>query len=116
MEMNSEQGISWAQFQAFRAHLPFYWDEDAVAQFHRVIEQLETSFGIDLQSFRIPDAEMKPRVISVRRASYSGRAPGQRQLSEKLYCSDQFALRQIDGIVYFLEALQPRPQPQRIGF
>ena len=116
MEMNNEQGIAWAQFQAFRAHLPLYWDENAVAQFHRVIEQLEKSFDISLQSFRIPKTEMKPKVLSVRRAPYSGRSSGESRLSEKLYCSSEVALRHLDGIVYFLEGLQPSPDPRRIGF
>jgi hypothetical protein len=116
MTMTNAQTIAWAKFQAFRAHPPSSSDESDVARFHAIVAELEETFYLDLTPFHVPLAEMKPRVVSSRRASYSGRSPGRVRLSEKLYCDPHLALRQIDGIVLYFDGLQPLQGTPRIGF
>jgi len=87
-----------------------------VSDFHKIVDALEEAFGADLSVFRIPDAQMKPLVVAARPASRSGRLPGYVQRSKEKYCDEQFALRQIDGIVVYFENLQPSPGRPRFGF
>jgi hypothetical protein len=57
--------MAWAKFEAFRTHLPNSLDEEAVAQFHAIVSLLEEASGEDLAGFRIPENEIKHRVISI---------------------------------------------------
>jgi hypothetical protein len=116
MDIAHKQSLVWARFQALRSHPPSAWDEGAVSQFHEIVSALEEAFGIDLSSFRIPEAELKPRVVSFRRASYSGRFPARKQMSDKRSCDAHFVQRQVDGIVLYFQNLQPTPERQKIGF
>jgi hypothetical protein len=116
MDIANKQSLAMAQFQAFRSSPPTLWDEIAVSQFNEVVSVLEEAFEKDLSSFRIPEAELKPRVGSSRRASYSGRFPASKQMSQKRYCDEKFAQRKIDGIVFYFQNLQPTPGRPKIGF
>jgi hypothetical protein len=81
--------------------------KDAVAQFHEIVTALEEAYAVDLSAFRIPDAEVKPRIVGVSPAPRSGRFPARRQMSDRRYCDEQFALRQMEGIVFYFQSLQP---------
>jgi hypothetical protein len=85
-----------------------------VAQFHEIVDALEEASGENLSSFRIPDSEMKRKVISIR----PGRAPRgpRRWMSEERYCDVEFMRRQLEGIVSYLANLQPPPQRRKVGF
>ena len=77
---------------------------------------LEGAFSVDLSSFRVPDAEMRPRMLGYQRAPRSGRYPARKQMSDKRYCDEQFVWRQMQGIVFYLQNLQPMPERQKFGF
>jgi hypothetical protein len=62
--------MAWAKFDAFRTHLPDSLDEEAVSQFHAIVSLLEEASSEGLAGFRIPESEMKHRVISIRPAAY----------------------------------------------
>ncbi len=113
-----KRSLAFAQFDAFRNHPPRAFDEDAVAQFHQIVTALGEAFGEDLSSFRIPDSQMKPRVVSVgpMRARPGRRPSGGREMSEKRYCDDRFMRRKIEGIVSYFQNLQPPPGRREIGF
>ena len=112
------RSLALAKFCAFRNHPPRAFDEDAVTQFHQIVTALEEAFGEDLSSFRIPDSQMKRRVVSVGPVrARPGRPPsGGKKMSEKRYCDDSFMRRQIEGIESYLQNLQPPPGRREIGF
>ncbi len=47
----NKQSLAWARLQALRSHLPSYWDESAVSQFHEVVTEHEKAYALDLSSF-----------------------------------------------------------------
>jgi hypothetical protein len=72
MDSLNKQSLAWARFSALRSHLPLYWDESSVQQFHGVVTDLEEAYELDLSSFRIPDTEMKTtRHLCAARALFS---------------------------------------------
>jgi hypothetical protein len=116
MDYTHRQSLAWARFEALRSRPPHWWDEAAVAQFHEIITALEEAYAVDLSSFRIPDVEVKRQIVGVSRAPRSGRFPARKQMSDKRYCDEQFVLRQMDGIVFYFQNLQPSPEPKKVGF
>jgi hypothetical protein len=116
MDILSEQSLAWARFQALRSHPPSSGNEGEVSQFHEIVSALEAAYGLDLSSFRVPDTEMRQRIVSARRAPYSGRFPAHKQVSDKRFCDVRFLLRQMDGIALYFQNLQPSPERKSIGF
>lgn len=116
MDIANNQSLAMARFQAFRTSPPSSWDESTVSQFHEVVSALEEAFEADLSSFRIPETDLKPRVVSRRLASYSGLWPASKQMSDKRYCDEKLAQRKIDGIVLYFQNLQPMTERPKIGF
>ena len=116
MDNTINQSLAWARFEALRNHPPPFWDEAGVSQFHDIVAALEDVYGIDLSAFRIPNADVKPRVVQVSRAPYSGRFPARKRMSEKRYCEGHIVRRHMEGIVLFFQNLQPAPERRKIGF
>lgn len=118
MDDARKRSLAFAQFDAFRNHPPRAFDEDEVTQFHQIVTALEEASGEDLSSFRIPDSQMKRRVVSVGPVrARPGRPPsGGRKMSDKRYCDDSFIRRQIEGIVSYFQNLRPPPERRKIGF
>jgi hypothetical protein len=115
MDDANKQNLSWAQFQALRSHPPSSWDERTVSRFHEIVTALEDAYGVGLSPFRIPDVEMKRNIVGVSRIGYSGRRRSP-QLSTERYCDESFARRQMEGIAFYFQNLQPPPERQKIGF
>jgi hypothetical protein len=115
MDDTEKQSLAWARFQALRGHPPD-WDVAGVSLFHEIVSALEEAFAADLSSFRVPSAEMKQRVVGGSLAPRSGRFPARKQMSDKLYCDEHFVQRQIDGIVFYFQNLQPSGGRQKFGF
>jgi hypothetical protein len=112
-----KQSRAWARLVAIRDHPPLSWDESAVSDFNEIVTALEEAYdAIDLSVFRVPDTQMKRRIVSVQRAPRSGRFPGQVQLSGKRYCDEQFVIRQLEGILLYFQNQHPPPDRQRFGF
>jgi hypothetical protein len=118
MDDARNRSLALAKFYAFRNNPPRAFDEDAVTQFHQIVTALEEAFGEDLSSFRIPDSQMKRRVVSVGPVrARPGRPPsGGRKMSDKQYCDDSFMRRQIEGIESYIQNLHPPPERGKIGF
>jgi hypothetical protein len=98
--------LAWARFSfsALTAHPPRSWDASAVGQYHEIVSALEeASSGDDLSLFRIPQSEMKPRLLSVQRIARSG-IPGRVNYSKVLYCDEQYARRQMEGIAAYFQS------------
>jgi hypothetical protein len=108
--------VAWVRFVAFRNDQPSWWDEQEVSRFHEIVTALEGAYGLDLSAFHIPDSEMKHQIVGVQRAPRSGRHAGRKQMSEKRYCDDRFARRQVEGIWLYFQSLQPPPERPKFGF
>jgi len=115
MAAMEKQPLTWATFESFRSHLPKSWNQSEVGRFNKIVNDLEDAYAVDLSTFRIEDAEMKPRLIQVSRIGVSGhrRAP---VYSDEKYCDEQVARRKIDGIVFYFQNLQPAPERPKVGF
>jgi hypothetical protein len=131
MDIANKQSLAWARFQALRSHPPSSGDEGEVSQFDEIVYALEEAFSVDLTAFRIPEAELKQyedesgstawvdagrHVGRLSRAPYSGPFLTGKQISEKRFCDVRFLQRQIDGIAYYFQNLQPTPERPKIGF
>lgn len=111
-----KQSAAWAQFGAFQSNPPTWWREDDVVEFHKIVTALEESFGVDLSPFRIPESQLRPKIVGAQRAPRSGRFPGRTQMSSTRYCDEKFAQRQVEGIALYFQNLQPPPGSQKVGF
>jgi hypothetical protein len=108
--------VAWARFVALRNDQPIWWDEHEVSRFHAIVAAVEDAYAVDLSAFHIPDSEMKQQIVGVQRTPRSGRFSGRKQMSEKRYCDERFARRQIEGIVLYFQSLEPLPERQKFGF
>ena len=106
--------VAWAKFEAFRNNIPSWPTEEVAAEFNRIVTDLQDASGEDLTAFMIPDSELKPKIVSVSRATM--RRPGRVNYSDKRYCDDNFLHRQIDGIVFYFQGLQSPPEKAKVGF
>ena len=68
------------EFQALRGNVPGYVSEAFVRDYHEILDRMSVASGEDFDLFRVPQSELKPRVIGVRVAGR--RSPG------KTYYSD----------------------------
>ena len=100
--------LACAQLDAYKKHLPDPPLEKHVAEFHSIVKLLEEFSGEDLQSFRIPDDEVKPELI----AAISG---GKSIYGEKR-CDRDLMLRKIEALRSYFTRLQPAPDKPKFGF
>jgi hypothetical protein len=94
-----------ARLDALRKHIPSFIDEPKVRDYHSIVDGLQTASGEDLQHFRIPESEVKPKVISVTRGSYSG-GSGRISYSDKKYCDQTYFRRQVEALWQYLQAIK----------
>lgn len=81
------------------------FDEECVEQFHKIVTILEGASGEDFSHFRIPPDKLKPRIVSVQRASYSGH-PGRVRYSDKKDCDAGYFRSQVDGLGKYLPSIR----------
>ena len=100
-----KQSTAWAKFQGFKTHLPSSWDEKAVSDYHQILADFESAYGVDLAAFKIAADEMQPKLVGVSRIGISGsRRPP--QYTDKRYCNEQVALRKLESVSLFLQDLK----------
>ena len=56
-----------ARFEGFQKNKPMWVKEDIVAEHHSIVDMIATVTEDDLDAFKIPAAEVKPKVISAQR-------------------------------------------------
>lgn len=81
------------------------FDQEKVQQYHDIVALLEESSGEDLSEFKILPDKLKPQIISVQSASFSGR-PGRIQYSDNKECDPGFFRSHIDGLASYLPLLR----------
>jgi hypothetical protein len=97
--------MACAQLDALRKNIPSSLDEPRVNEYHAIIDALELASGENFSQFRIPDSEIKPKLLQVRARGWDG-SPGSAKYSDKKYCERNFFTRQIEALWLYLEALK----------
>jgi hypothetical protein len=98
--------VAWARFTTFRNSPPRHWHPRAVEEFHAILLALEAaSPDDDLTAFRIPKDMMKPRVVSMRPATF--RTPGHVNCSDEVYRDPEYAKRQVEGVTVYFDSRNP---------
>jgi len=110
MKENGQDRLAraYAMLQALRNNITELASvrEIYVREYHTALDMLE-SIGIDINDFRIPNSEVKPRIRSI-----SNRGP---TYSEEKYVPKQLLLAKLDAIlIYFNITLSEKPK--KIGF
>jgi hypothetical protein len=101
-----------AEFQAIRANVPGFVGESFVNDYHLVLDKMASASEEDLDSFRIPTTELKPRVVSFQMGSFQG-GPGRRQYSKDNFCDSNLFQRRIDALSAYLPVVEETMrQPQ----
>jgi hypothetical protein len=106
---------AYARLNSLKANLPDHYEvhEKWVAEFHAILDLPEAETGCRLAGFRIPQPEVRPRVVAVRMATM--RRAGQVTYSRENYCERPFLLLKTDGVLNYF-SYQATPQERRIGF
>ena len=103
-----------ARLEALKNNIPNWIDQERVNDYHGIVDALEAASGEDLRDFRIPPAEVKPRIASVQRGGFGG-YPGRTNYTSRSYCDDGFFRRQIEGLWKYIQVVsqtQPRASSQ----
>jgi hypothetical protein len=101
-------GIS--QFNGIRDNLPAYIPENLVNEYHSALELLASASEEDLSSFRIPGADVKPRVVSFQMAT--SRHPGRTPYSKDNYCDKNVFKRKLDSLANYLPSIEDTSRTQ----
>jgi hypothetical protein len=97
--------MACARLDVLRKNIPSSLDETRVNEYHAIVDALEAASGENFSQFRIPDNEIKPKLLQVRRRGFNG-SPGSASYSDKKYCERNFFTRQIEALWQYLEALK----------
>lgn len=104
--MNKELPKLLSRLTALKANLP----ESSVSrkyadEFNSILSKLEEDSSEDLNDFKIPSSEIRPRQLS------------RTLFSSESYCDREFLLMKIDGVLgYFTLVLQPTQVKDQMGF
>jgi len=103
----------FARLSALKGNIPERgWGvpEKYVSEFNSILEELQNNSGEDLDDFKIPDNEVRPRVTSVNMG-------GKKTYSSERFCDKEFISMKIDGVLsYFTLLLQPKEIQNKMGF
>ena len=79
--------VNFARLDVLRQNIPSLIDEDIVRDYNSIVHALQVaSRDENMAHFRIPDTELKPRVVSIQHGSR--RFPGRTNYSKENYCDN----------------------------
>ena len=94
--------VNIVRLEALRQNVPSLIDEAIVREYNAIVLALQAaSHDENMVHFRIPDAELKPRVVSVQRAGR--RSPGRINYSQGNYCDSNLFKRQLEGLWGYIQ-------------
>jgi hypothetical protein len=96
--------LGLVQFQALRANIPTLVSEKLVQEYHAVLDLLDAASEERLDAFRVPQAELKPRVTGGQIGSY--RHPGRTFYSKDNFCDSNLFKRKIDSLSRYLPEVE----------
>jgi hypothetical protein len=100
------------KLEAVKNNLPSWIYEPQVAECHQIVDLLQQASGEDLAPFRISESQLKQQVIGA--VSGSRRRPGQVFYGDKKQCPPDLMLRQLDGLLAYVDIIQPQARGYRI--
>lgn len=98
--------LALAEFEAMRAHVPPRVSGKFVSDYHSVLNKMADASEEDLDSFRIPASELKPRIESVQLEVLN--SPRKTNYSKDDYCDENFFRRKIDALARYLPNIEER--------
>ena len=103
--------LALAEFDGVRHNVPGYVSEQFVRDYHAVLDRLADATEEELEPFRIPITELKPRIVSFQLGGR--RRPGSKQYSKDNYCDSNLFQRKIDGLSRYIPTIEQKMrQPQ----
>jgi hypothetical protein len=108
--------LALSQFNAIRTNLPGYIPEALVNEYHAVLDLMASASDEDFSSFCVPQADIKPRVVSFQMGSR--RSPGRAHYSSDNFCDSNLFDRKIAALSHYLPTIeeimrnQPKPVPE----
>ena len=106
--------VNIVRLEALRQNIPTWIGENIVRDYNAIVHALQVaSHDENMVHFRIPDAEIKPRVVSVQRAGR--RSPGRTNYSKDNYCDSGLFRRQIQAFWEYIQKTAPQKKkvPER---
>ena len=109
--------VNIVRLEALRQNIPSLIGENIVRDYNAIVHALQVaSHDENIVHFRIPDTELKPRVVSVQRAGR--RSPGRTNYSKDNYCDSGLFERQLQALWGYIQKTDPlkKKEPEtRIG-
>jgi hypothetical protein len=104
--------VNIVRLEALRQNIPTWIGENIVRDYNAIVHALQVaSHDENIVHFRIPDAEIKPRVVSVQRAGR--RSPGRINYSKDNYCDSGLFRRQIQALSDYIQKTDPQKEKER---
>ncbi len=99
--------MNFARLDALRQNIPSSIDEDVVRDYNSMVQALQVaSHDENLVHFRIPDTELKPRIVSIQMGTR--RFSGRTNYSKENYCDDDIFERQLQGLWSYIQKTGPQ--------
>jgi len=100
--MDASYEVNLSRLDALRQRLPPLIDENIVCDYNSIVHALQVaSRDENMVHFRIPQSEVRPRVVSAVRGT--ARRPGRVNYSRDNYCDSHFFERQISGLWNYIQ-------------
>jgi hypothetical protein len=102
LDNQTKLNIAVTRFAGFASDLPLSPNEDAVSEYHDIVELFEQGSGLDLSQFRIAPDRLKPAAGTI--------APGRPRYRTESSVDFRYFLVQVRGLVeYLTSVLGSRP-------
>ena len=103
--------VNFARLDVLRQNIPSLIDEDIVRDYNSIVHALQVaSRDENMVHFRIPDTELKPRVVSIQHGSR--RFPGRTNYSKENYCDNDLFERQLQGLWGYIQKTEPQKKKE----
>jgi hypothetical protein len=103
--------VNIVRLDALRQNIPAWIGENIVRDYNAIVHALQVaSHDENMVHFRIPDSELKPRVVSVQMGSR--RSPGRTNYSKDNYCDSGLFERQVQGLWSYIQRTDPQKRKE----
>src|SRR5712692_6046864 len=101
--------VNIVRLEALRQNIPSSIGENIVRDYNAIVHALQVaSHDENMVHFRIPDSELKPRVVSVQKRGR--RFPGRTNYSKDNYCDSGLFKRQIQALWDYIQRADPKKE------
>lgn len=95
--------LQLSQFDALKSNVLSFIKEEFVNEYNNLVNSLAVTTRQNLGSFLINPNEVKPKIVSTRPRSYSGRDEREVVYSKDKYCDDDLFQRRLQSLSKYLE-------------